>query len=488
MKRIEDSVALEKLRMAKKNARRVLSLVDQLLDFRKFEYTQKGYEPRRSDLSVFLRDCVDSLRPLSEEKRQRLLCDVDFDSGRYMFDPDMLEKISNNLLANAIKYSPEGSSIEVKAELEQDEELTGAKRLIFAVTDEGPGIDREAQRMVFEPFFRVARDGSRGKGAGLGLALVKDLVDAWGGSIEIQSPVSGESEGAVGTRFRIVLPLGIAKDGEQADANSLAPEAAGPAGDSGVPKDLVLIVDDDADFRAFVESELRDRFEVVTAQDGVQGLAVARDRMPGVIVSDFHMPGMSGGELCETLKQDIETCHIPILLLTSDVSTETELTSIESHAEEILHKPVSMELLIARLVATLERRRRLRELFSRQVQVDPKQIAVTSSDEELLSKAITLVEANMPDETFDVEQFSEEMAMSSRTLYRKLNAVTGMTPIQFVRSIRLKRAAQLFKGGITSVSNVMVQVGILDASYFSRIFKKEFGKTPSQYIDNGGSD
>ena len=209
---------------------------------------------------------------------------------------------------------------------------------------------------------------------------------------------------------------------------------------------------------------------------------MARDTMPGVIVSDFHMPGMGGEALCRSLKEDVETCHIPIILLTSDRSPETELAGIKGLADEFLRKPVSVELLTARLESILATRRRLRDVFSKQLQIEPKDITVTSTDETLLTKAIEVVEQNLDDDAFSVEQFSQEMAMSSRTLYRKLGAITGESPSQFIRSIRLKRAAQLFQGGITVVSDVMVQVGILDASYFSRAFKKEFGKSPRDYI------
>jgi signal transduction histidine kinase/CheY-like chemotaxis protein/AraC-like DNA-binding protein len=477
MKLVESSVVLEKLTLAKKNANRVLSLVDQLLDFRKFEYGKKFFNPQGSNLQVFLRDAVESIRSLSEEKEQHLEFSSNIDSSFYAFDGDMLQKICNNLIGNAVKYSPEGSQIVVQTEIET-KALEGGlteSRLILTVTDDGPGIDPEAQSLVFLPFYRVNRDQSRGKGTGLGLALVKDLVDAWGGAIALESPVA---EGK-GTRFRVSLPV-LAADPVTATP-TLPMENQGDGGADQV-KDLILIVDDDKDFRIFLESELKSRFRVMTAQDGQAALGIARDAMPSVILSDFHMPGMSGEKLCRSLKDDVETCHIPIILLTSDQSRETELAGIKSYADDFVRKPLNLDLLMARLVGILATRQRLREQFSKQLEIKPNEIAVTSTDERLLSKAIAVVEANMDDDTFGVEEFSKEMAMSSRTLYRKLGAITGVSPSQFIRSIRLKRAAQLFQKGITVVSDVMVQVGILDASYFSRTFKKEFGKSPREYL------
>lgn len=486
MRRIEDRVTLDKLSMAKKNANRVLRLVDQLLDFRKFEYAHTSYSPRASDLMVFLRDCADSLGSLFEGKNQSLELSLDMPKGRYLFDPDMLQKLFNNLVSNAVKYSPEGSVVLVTAALSEGEGDGPGQSfsLNLTVTDEGPGIEREAQRMVFEPFYRVRAQSAGIRGAGLGLALVKDLVERWGGTVKIISPCADER----GTSFVIVLPVELAPDSRAAIS-----EDSPPVNDTGdqirsTSRNLILLVDDDEDFRTFVASELSGRFEVLLAKDGAEGIQLAREHTPELILSDFHMPGMTGEVLCRSLKENLETSHIPIILLTSDRSKETEMAGVKSLADEFLKKPIDVDLLIARLDAVLATRRRLRELFAQQVKVDPEQIAVTLPDQRLLSQAIETVELNIQDDEFGVEEFATGMGMGQRTLYRKISAITGTTPLLFIRSIRLKRAAQMFQAGITSVSDAMVAVGILDASYFSRIFKKEFGESPSQYISGVGSD
>ncbi|NDV60990.1 helix-turn-helix domain-containing protein [Puniceicoccales bacterium CK1056] len=482
MKQVENTAVLQNLALARKNANRVLSLVDQLLDFRKFEYSKKTFNPEASDLCVFLRDSVESIRSLSDDKNQRIEYQSSLSPGYFLFDGDMLQKICNNLISNAIKYSPEGSAVTVEAELLSPADPEESPVLMLSVADEGPGITPDDQKLIFAPFYRIKRDSSRGKGAGLGLALVKDLVNAWGGTIAIESPCKGEE----GTRFQVSLP--VQKEDRQEDL-AIQVEEATANDDQGRGQDVVLLVDDDADFRSFVKSELQTQFQVICAKDGAEGVKLAGKHMPGVIVSDFHMPGMSGEGLCRAIKGELETCHIPIILLTSDLSPETELVAVKSFADEFLHKPVSIELLSARLDAVLETRRRLRERFTKQLKIEPAEIAVTSTDEKLLGKAIEVVEKNIQDDTFNVDEFSHQMAMSSRTLYRKLRAITGISPSQFIRSIRLKRAAQFFQGGITNVSDVMVRVGILDASHFSRTFKKEFGKSPRQYVaDSEGED
>lgn len=468
--KVEDSSVLEKLKLARKGANRILSLVDQLLDFKKFEYSKKKFNPQPSDLKVFLRDSVESIRSLSEAKQQSLKLEINFQEGYCSFDPEMLQKICDNLIGNAIKYSPEGSSVGVRASLEKSDQDPSRMQLHLIVEDEGPGIPLGLQRFVFEPFYRVNRAGERIKGTGLGLALVKEIVEAWGGTITILSPLSENK----GTRFSLVLPVQTAqRDLAQVDADQLSLQGS---------RELVLIVDDDDDFRQFIQMELSQKFNVICAKDGAEGWKLALENDPRVVVTDYHMPGMNGLVLCQTIKSRLETSHIPVILMTSDLAPETELSGFKGEADDVLHKPVSISLLLTRLESLIESRKRLRSLFSQQLKVEPSEITVTTVDEETLTKAIAVVESHIQEEDFDVEFFAKKMGMSSRTLHRKLSGITNMTPGEFIRSIRMKRAAQMFKAGLTQVSEVMFQVGILEPSHFSRCFKKEFGKSPTQYL------
>ncbi len=499
------SKAKDKLDMAYRNARKMQGLVNQLLEFRKVELGKLKIEPIRSDIVLFLKDAIYSHASLWEKKRQHFSLHCGIESSLRCFDPAKLQHIVGNLISNAIKYTPDGGEIEVSIDIESPRSSkTVEYSLHLEVLDTGTGIDPSRHELIFKPFYRVHDQDKEHVGTGIGLAYTHELVSLWGGSISVESPVKRNGSAQLGgTRFHVTLPLSEDEQAATVDVTETLsgelPEAevAREEADAGVEENAsadrsrVLIVEDNSDSRHFLETELSDTYRVLTAEDGESGFEVALKRLPDLIVTDLMMPRVDGLEMCGRLKTNAETSHIPILMLTARVSDEYRLKGIANGADDYFAKPVNLAVLRARIESLLESRRRLREQFTRQIIVQPKEITVTSADERILTRAVEIVEEHMHDEDFDIDRFAELMGMARASLYRKLSAIVGQPPFKFIRSIRLKRAAQLLESGSLNVSETMELVGISGISYFGKIFRDEYGVSPSEYrkrFDKSGSE
>ncbi len=476
--------------MTVRNARKMQGLVNQLLEFRKVELGKLQYHPIRSDIVLFLKDAIYSHAPLWEKKEQEFTLHIELEEKIVCFDPDKLQRIVDNLLSNAIKYTPHQGRIEVSIDISPTRKKNAPYMLTLEISDTGVGISREMGDVIFKPFHRVQAGQRQFKGSGIGLAYTKELVDLWRGQIDFISPIYGTNGTAGGTRFIVSLPLVEDQSAPACDhvpeldaylAEDEMAEAESPTSASKSERTSILLVEDNPDLRTFLQGELGSEYQIIEAKDGREGLDTAIDVMPDLIISDIMMPEMDGLELCSILKTKEETSHIPIVMLTARTSEENRLKGIEMGADEYFPKPVNIALLKARIENLLESRRKLRELFSRRVVVQPSEVTVTSTDEAFLQRAMKIVEERMRDEDFDVEAFSKKMGMSRVTLYRKMKAVTGEPPFQFIRAMRLKRAAQLLETGQVTVGETLEHIGILDMSYFSKIFRKEYGKPPSEY-------
>lgn len=466
----------QNLQIALRNARKMQGLVGQLLQFRKLELGKAGYRPSHGELIGFLHESVESHAPLWKAKGQSIVVETNPKYCNCGYDSDKLQKIIDNLVSNAIKYSPEGGDIRVSLEVTTE---NGHKEARLVVEDHGVGIPQHEIDLVLKPFYRVNGSGEKKEGFGIGLSLVDQLVQLWGGEIELKSPI-GPGKG--GTRVTVSLPL---EDSKETHSGNVATDALESIESVREEEDMqspkILLVEDNEDLRLFMREELSDQYLILEASDGEEGLLKALKENPDLVITDVMMPKMDGFELCQKLKLNSETSHIPIIILTAKGSEEDSMTGIEAGADAYFAKPLNMLRLLAQIENVLELRHRLKLRFSEQLIIEPTELTVTSTDESILRKAIDIVSANMGDEDFDVDQFAREMAMSRATLYRKLKALTGQPPSPFIRSMRLKRAAQLLSKGGLSVSEVLDHVGILDLSYFSRIFKKEFGVSPSHY-------
>lgn len=486
---------LGKLQVISRNAKRLLHLVNQLLDIAKLESGLKKLKLSERDVMASLRAMAGAFSSLAETKGivyNRLIPSEKFTAW---FDPGILEKIVTNLLSNAFKFTPEAGEITFSARQIPPETPEMPDQIECVVTDQGPGIPEKEREMIFSRFYQV--EGQKASvGTGIGLSLVKDLVKLCHGHIAVKS------EEGKGSTFIVRLPLGkhhlkeseyVLAEQTEEDRIAQSPLLTNGAGDakpaevlteevkkSGKP--IVLIAEDNSDIRNHVREHLKDEYEVVECVNGKAGMVKAFDIMPELVITDLMMPEMDGVELCRQLKSDERTSHIPVIMLTAKATTKDKLEGLETGADDYISKPFEMRELITRVANLIEQRRRLRERYSREITLEPKDIAVTSIDEAFLKKAIDIVEDRMADEAFDMEQFQDAMTMSHSTLFRKLQALTDQSPTVFIRNIRLKRAAQLLREHYGNVATISFEVGFNNPSYFSKCFKELYGVSPADFL------
>jgi signal transduction histidine kinase/ligand-binding sensor domain-containing protein/DNA-binding response OmpR family regulator len=469
-----------------RNAERLLELINQLLDLSKLEAGKLELHPQPGEITGFLKILAGSFAFLFESKHIRYSCQIPSEPIWVRFDPDKLEKIFANLFSNAYKFTPSGG--EVIFSVEKEERDASLCILKATLQDSGIGIPGAQLPKIFDRFHQVDASATRNnEGTGIGLALVKELVALHGGEVTVNS---AENEG---TAFRITLPLALATEKEaRASAETTVqkdysvperfqPDSAppvlngNPAGNSAAQ---VLVVEDQADLRRFISDQLAEQYQVQQAENGLTGYALALDTVPDLIISDVMMPGLDGLGLCQQLKTDERTSHIPLILLTAKADWESKLQGLETGADDYLTKPFKMEELQARIKNLMESRKKLRERFSKQIHINPQEISVTSTDERFLQRVLSLLETNMANAGFDVEAFSKEIGLSRTHLHRKLTALTGQAPNEFIRTVRLKRAALLLQQHHGNISEIAYAVGFSSVSYFTKCFKDFYGVTP----------
>ncbi len=491
----ENSEHEQSYQLMKQNGEKLLGLVNQLLDLAKLEAGNMPLRLKKEDLKVFLKAQAAAFSSLADFQDIKFNISVAPEIEWGWFDSDALEKIINNLLSNAFKFIRKGGKIHFKASLVNENGAISKEEgasIKIEVEDNGKGISGPELEKVFDRFYQVDSSPIKEKmGTGIGLALTKELVELHKGHISVAS------EEGKGTIFTVILP--IAKEQfnnhdmvfldqpaqkvkntpravpTEVSVNSKAPQV----NTKGFP--LLLIVEDNADVRAYIRKQLHDAYNIVEAINGVEGFALAQKRIPDLIISDVMMPGMNGIVLCEKLKRDEKTSHIPVILLTALASHASKLEGIETGADDYIVKPFDKEELRARVKNRIDQRQLLREKYSRQLSLEPKVLAVTPTDERFLKKVVHLLEQRLDDSTFGVEGLAKELGMSRTQLFRKMRALTNQTTQDFVRDFRLKRAAQLLRDKAGNISEVAYQVGFNNLSYFTKRFKELFGKTPSEY-------
>ena len=479
------------LKLIYQNATQLLQLVNQLLDFRKIDVQGIKLLLSSGDIVLFVRNITYSFKELSERKNIRFSYSTTFPSLMMKFDTDKVFKIVSNLLSNAFKFTPEGGEIAVTLSLQQGEE--GKNSLLIQITDTGIGIEADKQDLIFNRFYQIpAEEGANPIiGTGIGLHLCREFVKLHNGTISVKS------EPGKGSTFTVCLPVELPEIHEiisspDAEGNKEnEPEkpvlSAGETAENTLPdnRPVLLIVDDNPDFREFMKLSLKDTYHILTAADGEQAWNSILEGLPDMVVSDVMMPITDGIVLCKRIKQDIRTSHIPVILLTAKSAEESKLTGLEAGADDYIGKPFNMDMLILKIQHLIEIKNRMQKQFMQAAQsgIQLADIPISSLDEQLMRKAISYIEEQIANPELSVERLSREMGMSRVNFYKKTSSITGKTPVELIRTIRMKRAAQLLEKSQMRINEVAFEVGFNDIKLFRKYFKDEFGVLPSDFMD-----
>jgi signal transduction histidine kinase/ligand-binding sensor domain-containing protein/DNA-binding response OmpR family regulator len=493
LEKSDDPHTKKNVGIIKRNASRLYSLVNQLLDLSKLESGKMKLQASEQDIIPLLKGYVLSFSSLAERKKIKLSFNAAEDNLNVYIDRDKVEKIITNLLSNALKFTPEGGNIDFTVEkLDSYAEIR--------VADSGMGIAEERLDKIFDRFYQV--DGSHtreSEGTGIGLALTKELVELHKGKIEV------ESEYGKGTTFEVLLPLGedhlkpeeIAEKSVQEksavteEETELIPELEKGKKKTGFDilletndKPLLLIVEDNADVRKYIISYLEEEYRIQEAVDGEDGLNQAINHIPDLIISDVMMPKMDGFELCNKLKTDERTSHIPIIMLTAKATSKDKIEGYETGADDYIMKPFDSNVLKVRIKNLVYQRKKLREHFRKEGLFELEDKAITSVDKKFLQKVIKVINKNLSDTSFGVEILADEISMSRSNLERKLAALADESPAEIIKRIRLNCASKLIIQKSGNISEIALEVGFSNPAYFSKCFREQFGLTPSEYKTN----
>ncbi len=478
------------------NAQALLRLVNQLLDFRKLETGHIKLEIQQADIAEFSKSIFETFSLKAEQRQINYKFFSSPDKIIARFDSDKVEKIVNNLLSNAFKYTAEKGeiSLEISTEMNAPNEPRSSGNVVISVRDNGLGISEKDQEKIFDRFYQVKTSGFlQTRGTGIGLSYTKQLVDILQGKIAVQSSTGK------GSIFIVKLPIGEIDDRQIISTKMLRKEYSEPEeiissepeiitlsepDTSDKEKHVILIVDDNSEVRNYLKNELSGSFDVIEASNGVEGITAALENVPDIILSDIMMPEVSGLELCKTIKADERTSHIPIVLLTARQSDSYIKEGYEFGADAYITKPFNTSVLIAILNNLLESRKKLKEIFGKSPYIDIKKIAGNSADESFLNNAIETIEESISNPEFNIDSLSDILKMSRRQLTHKIKTLTGQTVLEFVKTVRLNKGAKLLLSKDYSISEISYMLGYNVPANFSRSFSKQFGKTPTEYIES----
>ncbi|GHV57318.1 hybrid sensor histidine kinase/response regulator [Bacteroidia bacterium] len=478
--KLSDDVRYQ-LQLVETNTNRMLRLVNQILDFRKMQHHQLKME--ETDISVFVEEICSYFKKSAQSQGIDFHYTSQVEGQKIVTDKDAVETILFNLLSNAFKYTSAGKNIWVTL-------YKNNKGICLEIKDEGKGISKDKQKQLFTRFAAFNEDKNK-PSTGIGLSIVKELAG------KLKAGVSVSSEPGKGSMFTVYLPFNN-KRLERENANSAAfPSEQPPETIVEVPAFVVdtertnerpslLIVEDDEDLRRFLHSILNADYRVLEAIDGKDGWTKAQESIPDLIVSDIMMPGLNGVELLQRLKNSLNTSHIPVVLLTAKTTIESKLEGLEYGADDYITKPFSVPYFRARIRNLLEQRERLQELYRSQLPVaklgfEPKKPEITRQDDIFMSKVMQLIEENMSNSDFRIEEISESVGVSRSVFFKKIKGLTGLAPVEFIRDIRIQRAGQLLATGQLSIKETAYGIGMSDMSYFRKCFRQKFGVNPSEY-------
>lgn len=485
--KISDRWTRNQLEYIQRNANRLLHLVNQLMDYRRAELGVFELKAKKGNAHQLIQDNFLFYDKLARHKKITYTLHSELEDKEVLFDANYLELIVNNLLSNAFKYTESGQSITVTLKEENG-------WLLLQVSDTGIGIPINKQGKIFERFYQIE---SEHVGSGIGLSLVQRLIELHHGRIEL------DSEENKGSTFSVYLPqdLSVYKPSELASndeqneeeqvysTNSKAmyfidtEKVENESVESGDKKrGTILIVEDNNEIRRYLSNGLADLFNTLEAGNGEEALEKLKDNEVDVIVTDVMMPVMDGIKLCKNVKQNIRTCHIPVIILSAKTDIKDQMEGLQMGADDYIPKPFSLAILTTKIQNMMRTRRRMLDKYAKSLEVEPEKITFNAMDEALLKRAMAIVEKNMDNIEFSTDEFAREMNMSRSNLHLKLKAITGESTIDFIRKIRFNEAAKLLKDGRYTVAEVSTMVGFNTPSYFATSFKKYFGCLPTEYI------
>ncbi|MDR0745902.1 MAG: response regulator, partial [Mediterranea sp.] len=465
------------------NINRLRRLLQQVLDFRKVESGNMRLKLSYGDVVMFIKDtCYTNFLPLMSKKGISFSFHVAANQIFGYFDADKLDKIIFNLLSNAFKYTPESGNVRIKLEQYQEQ---GRSYLFIQISDTGIGIPPKDIKHIFTRFYNNLT-GNASETNGIGLSLTKDLVEMHHGTIHIESEVN------VGTSFMISIPIDRDSYNElelgksenivlyEKEINPVSSEES-PEEDENKDNTTILLIEDNEELLKIIRNILSKYYKVFTATNGLEALKVIAGNNIDIIISDVMMPEMDGLELCERLKGNLETSHIPIILLTAKSGTDDRIDCYNAGADGYISKPFDLKVLEARISNFITNKKDKQREFKSDVEINISKLEYLSIDEEFLKKAVSIIEEYLTEFDFDVNTFAERLYMSKSSLYRKIKTMTGLSPVEFIRNIKLKHACQMLRIPSASISEVAYSSGFSDPKYFTTCFKTEFGMTPREY-------
>jgi signal transduction histidine kinase/ligand-binding sensor domain-containing protein/DNA-binding response OmpR family regulator len=489
----------DQLTLVQSNTQRMLRLVNQILDFRKVQNRKMKLRIEEFQLGPFISGLCTDFRKVADDKGIRFVIEDLSEGEKVWADRDKVEKIAFNLITNALKFTPRGKIVRVTVRKNSDS-------LELIVADEGTGLSREKMKNLFARFSSDERDPMPLQpGTGIGLSLSRELAELH------CAELTAESEEGKGATFRVIFRLGfshfdnetefVIADGQNPlrtrKSSSAMQEEDEEFENEGKEDDepVLLFIEDNEELRSFLKIILSDSYHVIEAGNGTEGFEIARNQLPDLIITDLMMPGMDGLELARKIKEEVTTSHIPVVVLTAKTDLDTQVEALKTGADDFITKPFSSTYLKARIENILEQRKKLQELFlssldsyprfkgGKAVEITPSEPEIESYDDRLMKNLMEVMEDNIDNSGLTVDELVSKMGIGRSVFFKKLKSLTGLAPVEFIREVRVKRAAQLIESGEYTISQVTYMVGCNDPRYFSRIFKQRFAITPSEYRD-----
>lgn len=492
-KKNHDKDTREHLEMIRRNANRLRMLINQIIDFRRFELGKIEYNPVRTDLIRLCRDICIHFESYAVDKSVSFRMDSLFSCMEMNLDPEKLDKVIFNLISNAFKYTPDGGSIRLNV-YESDAnpatttgfstnpELSG-KVIAIRVSDSGPGVPDDDIPKLFDRFYRSGNGMLQG--TGIGLHLCSEYTRLHKGAITV------ENLPEKGLAVTVLLPV-MPDEVNSGTIKKTSKRWEAQRADVNIEEDMrenrkklthsILVIEDNLDMQRQIRILLENDYKVVFASNGKQGLEMAREIYPDLVLSDIIMPEMDGLELCRRLKEDLQTSHIPVILLTALSETDKQVDGLEIGADAYITKPFDNKLLKAQISNLLNSRIRLQKSFKDSEEKWAGDINLNQRDKNLIEKSVQIIEKHLLDSGFSVEQLSQKLGVSRSSLHRKMKALTNQSATEFIRYVRLRKAVKLMKEGLLNIDEICYAVGFNSHSYFTQCFKQQFGKTPTEYI------